>query len=334
MQLRHFRCLWAVFIIFPVLLIMGCSGTTGRLAKIPFMSITVKVIDEKDQPIAGAIVEASDGQKATTGADGLASLKLGTLGVSTVTVMAQDRVPSSFTVSMPMDRGKTMTARLGQPIEMSANITISTNVGGGFGGMMMEQIYPMMFQSLFVAYGYNMELIAYTPGQWTEWHLKGDGDDKPAVMRRAFLNRSGNKEEWWQMKLQGEKEDEDLLFEVMFNQNRESLRRMRQKMGKEEPKEVPVTEGWYTRPMELTPESLKGAVKKTGVSVKVPAGTFNTDMLEFATMGAQGAVRLYRSKDVPGGLVKAEYVDAKGKTEWSSELSSYGSGAKTELGSY
>ncbi|MBN1850509.1 MAG: Ig-like domain-containing protein [Deltaproteobacteria bacterium] len=331
MKFRHFRCLSVMVAIFPILLLAGCSGTAGTLTRVPFMGITVKVVDEKDQPIVGAIVEASDGQQITTGADGLASLKLGAVGVKTVNVMAQDRVPSSFTVTMPMDRGKTMTARLGTPVEMSANINIST---GGIGGMMMGQIYPMMFQSLFVAYGYNMELIPYIPGQWTEWHLKADGDDKPAVMRRAFLNLSANKEEWWQMKLKGEEEDEDHLFEVMFNKNRESLRRMRQKMGNEEPKEVPVTEGWYTRPMELTPESLKGAVKKTGVSIKVPAGIFNTDMLEFATMGAQGAVRLYRAKDVPGGLVKAEYVDEKGKTEWSSELSSYGSGAKTELGSY
>lgn len=334
MQLKHVRCVLSVFILFSVLIIMGCSGTTGKLAKVPFMSIKVNVIDEKDQPIAGALVEASDGQKATTGADGLATLKLGTLGVSTVTVMAQDRAPSSFTVTMPMDRGKTMTARLGQPIEMSTNINISTNIGGGFGGMMVGQIYPMLFQSLFVAYGYNMEFIPYTLGQWTEWHLKTEGDDKPAVMRRAFLHLSESKEEWWQMKLQGETADEDLLIEVMFNKDRESLRRMRQKMGQEEPKEVPVTEGWYTRPMELTPESLQGAVKKTDLSLTVPAGTFNADMLEFATMGTQGAVRLYRSKDVPGGLVKAEYVGAKGKLEWSSELSSYGSGAKTELGSY
>jgi hypothetical protein len=98
---------------------MGCSGTTGKLVKIPFMSIKAHVVDENDQPIAGAIVEVSNGQKATTGANGLALLKLGTLGVSTVTVMAQDRVPSSFTVSMPVDRGKTMTERLGQPIELN-----------------------------------------------------------------------------------------------------------------------------------------------------------------------------------------------------------------------
>lgn len=123
-----------------------------------------------------------------------------------------------------------------------------------------------------------------------------------------------------------------MLMEVLFSDKHESIRRMRQKFGSEAPKEVPVTEGWYTSPMQLTPESIEGSVVKKGVSVSVPAGTFTCDQLEFGV--AQGmTLRLYRNVNVPGGVVKYEMV-GEDKDVYSGELTSFGNGATTQLGSY
>ncbi|MBI5142842.1 MAG: hypothetical protein HZA20_11740 [Nitrospirae bacterium] len=341
-SLHHAAFLIAIFVA-----LYGCSTTTSSLMDIPFLTVTVKVVDEKDQPISGAMVEVSNGQKAVTDFNGIAEVKFGGLGAHNVTVLAQNRVPSTFSVTMPLDRGKTMTARLAQPIEMSANINISANVGGGgrgiggglggnfLGGMIMAQLYPMMFQSMFVSYGYNMELLQYKPGEWTEWNLRNEGDENAMVLKKAFLAGLDNGQEWWQIVLPGEKKDEGMVMEVLFAKKMESIRRMRQRTGKAEPQEVPVTEGWYSAPMSLTPESLEGSVKKRGVKVDVPAGSFTADLLEFGvTAMGQGTLRFWRSKAVPGGLVKAEVVDDDGKILWTSSLSGHGSNAKTLIGSY
>jgi len=335
---------WLVFLAVAVGL-LGCS--TSDLLKVPFLSVTVQVVDDAEQPVPGAIVEVSNGEQFTTGADGTALLRFGGLGVHQITVLAQDRVPSTFTVSMPMDRGKTMTARLGAPVSMSANINLSTNVnvGGaagfgmaGFGNMMMAQLYPMLFQSLFSAQGYSMEMTPYPEGAWTEWKLhSGDGDGKPMATRKAYLTRNDKGQEWWQVRLDGDNAEDALTLEVLFAPEKASIRRMRQKMGNEPPQEVPVTEGWYSRPMELTPESLEGSIQARGVQVTVPAGTFTADKYQFGGMmgyAGQGVLRIWRVASVPGGVVKAELTEGQENVVWTSELTAHGTGAKTDLASY
>ncbi|GAB4250417.1 carboxypeptidase-like regulatory domain-containing protein [Deferrisoma sp.] len=316
-----------------VVAVAGCGGTTDTLLKIPFLSVTVKALDEGDRPIAGARVEASDGQQTVTDAEGLAILKFGTLGVHTITVAAEGRAPTTLSVSMPMDRGKTLVARLGKPVEVGAGIVVGGG-GGFFGGLMGAQLYPVLFQSMFAVYGYSMDLGAYAPGQWTEWEMRYGGDDEPLVLRKAFLTRLPNGQEWWQLKLTGETPEDNLVLEVLFSPDRGSLRRMRQKVGGGEPQEVPVAEGWYHEPVELTPESIEGAVKQRGVTVRVPAGTFRADLMEFAAMGAGDAVRLWRVDAVPGRVVQVQLVEEGGTVAWESRLRAHGTGATTELGSY
>lgn len=324
--------LWALL----ALLAGGCAGPTESLLKVPFLSVTVKAVDEADAPLAGARVESSNGNEATTDAQGLASLSLGTLGVNTITVTAEGRAPAVFQVTMPLDRGKTLTARLGKPVQIAAPVTIGVGGAGGFmgglGALMGGQLYPLLFQSLFVTQGYSMELSTYEPGQWTEWQVRS-GDDEPMVMRKAFLKRLENGQEWWQMKLPGKKGDEGMTMEVLFAKGKDSLRRMRQKMGSEEAREVPVAEGWYSKPTQLTPESMEGAMKERAVDVKVPAGSYKADLMEFSNLGG-GALRMWRVTQVPGGVVKSEVAEPGGQVGWRSELSATGTGATTELGSY
>ncbi len=336
MRLRVRSMGWAVVVGLGMMLVLGgCGGTGETLVKMPFLSVTVKAVDEQGKPVAGARVESSDGQKALTDEQGLATLRFGSLGVHTVTVAAQGRAPSAIRVSMPMDRGKTFEVRVGPPVEVSAGIQVSGAAGGFPGGLMAAQFYPFLFQAMFAAYGYSMDLEAYEPGEWTEWEVRTDEDDEPLIMRKAFLTRLPDGREWWQIKVKaGGEDDEQIVLEMMFSKDRRSLRRMRQKTGDGEPSEVPVAEGWYTEPIELTPESVEGAVKERGVSVTVPAGTFRADLMEFAMMGAAEVLRMWRVSEVPGGLVQAEILESGGGFLWQSRLRAHGTGASTELGSY
>lgn len=324
---RHTTWQWLALAVTALILFSSCSF----LMKARVLSVNVKVVDENDAPIKGALVEVTDGQQATTGDDGLATLKFAGLGIHMITVMAQDRAPATLSVTMPLDMGKTLTARLGTPVDMS--VSINVNVMGNLTGMMMANIYPVLFQSLFTAYGYNLELVPYKAGEWTDWNFRSNGDDEPSTRKKAFLTQLDNQQEWWQMQLYGEEKDETMIIEVLFSEGRESLRRMRQKTGNESPQEVPITEGWYTPPMNMTPESIEGAVKKKGMPVTVPAGTFKVDLLEFAAMGA-GTIRMWRAKGVPGGVVRAQLVDPDGEIVGTSELKAHGTGAKTALNSY
>jgi hypothetical protein len=151
-------------------------------------------------------------------------------------------------------------------------------------------------------------------------------------MKKAFLKRLDNGQEWWQLVVSNE-DDGDLLMEVLFSAGRQSIRRLRQQMGDGEPEEVPVSEGWYVAPMELTPESLEGAVTQRAVSVEVPAGTYRADILEFGSLGA-GLIRAWRAQGVPGGLVKSEGVDPDGDISMRNKLTGSGDGAATLLSSY
>jgi hypothetical protein len=333
--MKNRKSVWRVVAAVGALMLLTSCAT---LMKMPLFGITVQVTDEANAPIAGAIVESSDGQQATTGADGSAALKFGSLGVHMITVMAQNRAPASFSVTMPLDSGKTMPARLGKQVEMSANINVRSNasVGANLGGLGLGMLYPMIFQSMFTAYGYNMELAPYNPGDWTEWGFHSEKRKKKhdMVMRKAFLTKLDNKQEWWQVQLNFEEKDNAMAFEVLFSAERQSIRRMRQKSGDGGAGEVPVSEGWYSAPMQLTPESIEGAVTRKGEEVTVPAGKFKADLLEFAYMGSGIKVRMWRAKGVPGGVVRAELVKEGEEPVWVSELKAHGSGAKTILGSY
>src|SRR4051812_28976944 len=104
------------FTLVALILAMGAGCASLPIPNLALFSLTVKAVDDKDAPVAGATVESSDGQRQTTGADGTAVLKFGLLGVHHISVISATRPPSSFTVTMPVDSGKTMQARLGAEI--------------------------------------------------------------------------------------------------------------------------------------------------------------------------------------------------------------------------
>lgn len=305
-----------------------------RLAP-PLFSVTVQAADERDAPLAGALVETSDGQRLSTGPDGRVTIRWTRPGTYAVTVSAEGRVPATITALVPRDNGQTLIARLA-PVVAAAPTVVPPGFWAGFllPGLVMgpgqvgpgQFPYPLIFQTLFSAYGYAVDLAPYQPGEWTSWQL-GSRSGQGSQVRKAFLARTGSGGEWWQVRL-----DEDGLLEVLFSRGRSSVRRLRQRFGADPPREVPVAEGWYTPPIQLTPESIEGAVVERNARVRVPAGEFRADRLEFGV--SPGLVlRLWRVTTVPGGTVRYELSDDSGPV-WVAELSEYGAGAETELGSY
>lgn len=309
----------------------GCSGCFGlNPMGLHLFSLKVDVRGASNAPLIGAVVSSSSGETVTVDSTGIATLHFSDIGPYYVSVRYQDNIIASYNISMPSDGGKTLTANYVASAAPSNGGAAATGGGGGsYFAMMGARIYPVLFQYVFNAYGYSVDLAKYNAGQYTEWNISTNGEDKFST-RKAYLTKLPNGQQWWQVDFKTK--DDSMLMEVLFSDKLQSIRRMRAKFGSETPKEVPVTEGWYNSPMQLTPESIEGAVVKRGVSITVPAGTFTCDQLEFGV--AQGVtLRLWRAKNVPGGVVKYEMTGNNGNM-YTCELTSYGSGATTLLGSY
>ncbi len=311
----------------PFLLItfffFGCSPGAQLLNDIPVHSAEIKVLDKNNEPVKGAQVEASNGRKSTTDSTGVASIRFGSVGVYTVSVIAEDYMPSNFTLTMPSDNDETFTRHLSQEVNY-------TGMGGmNFGSANM---YPMMFNYLFSSYGYGLELDSYEESEMTTWRITTEGDG--LIMKKAFLKELDNGKQWWQIVLlEEESEEPQYIAEILFSENRKSILRYREQMADGEIQEKPVSEGWYTQPTELTKESIQGAQEKTNVSVDTPAGTFDTDLLNFGVAG-NTSLKMWRAdKDIPGGVVKYQ-TTREGEVLYGSELLSYGNDAESLLNSF
>ena len=323
---RYLSCL--LFVAGMAVLSAGCFSGYNELG-LALFSMKVKVLGPKDASLVGAVVSCSNGETVTVDSTGIATLTFSDVGPYYIDVRYQDNLVASYNVSMPSDGGKTLTANYVPAAAPAGNADVAAE-GGNYFSMMGARLYPLLFQYAFNAYGYSIDLGKYKPGQYTDWQISTGGKDQ-FLTRKAYLTKLPNGEEWWQVSFQTK--SDSMLMEVLFSDKLRSIRRMRARFGNESPKEVPVTEGWYTSPMQLTPESVEGAVVRKNVSVTVPAGTFACDHLEFGLM--QGfTLRLWRAQDVPGRVVKYEMIGNNHKDIYSAEMTAYGDGATTQLGSY
>ena len=327
---RYFKALMLVAVLAITTLV--CGGCFGiNTMGVHLFSMKIEVRGASNAPLIGAVVSCSNGETVTIDSSGTATLHFSDIGPYYIVVRYQGQTISSYNVSMPSDGGKTLTANYmpaAQPTNGGENAPSEEDNSGL--AMMASRLYPILFQYMFSAYGYSMELNPYHPGQYTDWNISGKSG-KPFETRKAFLTTLPDGKEWWGLTYVSNKDS--IIMEVMFSEKHQSIRRMRQRFGNDKPKEVPVTEGWYTAPTQLTPESVEGAVVKKGVSITVPAGTFTCDQLEFA-VGGNMTLRMWRSTNVPGGVVRYEMVDSGGDTIYAGELKATGNGAATRLGSY
>lgn len=316
-----------IFSVISILLFSGCMMPGAEmLNKVPINSVTVEVLDQEGNPIQGAQVEASNGRQTTTGANGKAKIRFGSLGVHNISVYADNYMPNNMIVTMPTDNGNTVTARLTGEVQMaSLNFGINMNVN----------MYPMMFNYLFTGYGYELEVEDYTEGGWTQWQISDGEGEVGTIMKKGFLKELENGQQWWQIVMYDEDEEEPVyIAEVLFSEGRQQIVRLREKMGDSEPQEKPVSEGWYSQPQKLTKESIDGAVAETGVSVSVPKGTFTTDLIDFG-VAPEISLKLWRvtSEDVPGGVVKSSTMEGEEAIS-SLELIDFGTDAQTMLNSF
>lgn len=314
--------------VFVLLLFSGCGVPGGSLLnKVPINSVDVEVLDAQGNPIQGAQVEASNGRKSSTDESGMTTIRFGTVGIHNITVLADNYMPNNMVITMPKDNGSTITARLTNEVEIGA----ISFTGVNFGAMSM---YPMMFNYLFTGYGYQLELEDYSEGGWTEWRTD---DEEDSYMRKALLKKLDNGQEWWQIILKGDSDDDEerYIAEVLFSEGRESIVRMREKIGENEAQEKPVSEGWYSSPQQLTEESIDGALSEQGVSVSVPADNFTADLLNFGV--APGiSMKMWRvsAAQVPGAIVKYEYAEEEEGESSTMELVDFGTDATSLLESF
>lgn len=320
-------------LIIASLLTFGCSSSAELLNQIQVHTVNFKVVDQDGSPVAGAAVEASNGESATTDSTGMASLEFGTVGVHEINITASKFGTISKTVSLPRDNGETVTTHLSK----STQITSQTANNFGLGQMQMNQLYPMFFDYLFNSHGYSLTITDYKEGEWTKWRIQtGDDADDKMILKKAFLKKKDNGQEWWQIQLFEEDSDETTYTaEILFSDERSSVRRYREKFNDRQAQEKPVREGWYSDPADLTDESIEGATTERNIDIEVPSGVFTTDLIKFG-VGPGLFLKIWKSTEVPGGTVKylTTQEEEENESVYRSELLDYGTDAQTLLDSY
>ncbi len=174
----------------------GCFGGINTMG-LHLFSMKIEVRGPNNAALVGAVVHCSCGETVTVDTTGIATLHFSDIGPYYVSVVYQDRVISSYNVSMPSDGGKTLTTNYlpgAQPTTGGENAPSEQDNSGL--AMMASHLYPILFQYMFSAYGYSMELNPYQPGQYTDWNISGKSG-KPFETRKAFLTTMPDGKEWW-----------------------------------------------------------------------------------------------------------------------------------------
>ncbi len=239
----------------------------------------------------------------------------------------------------------------------SAIDSAGRTVGEAAGRMVGQRIvrtYTPRFASMYASYmftyaftpgGYWVEPNEYVPGQWTKWRFAENGEATGSWLERAFLKRDEEGREWWRVTMYDADSEDTVTLEALFAADKSTVLRLRSRFPDQEISEMPVEEGTmvYREPTQLTEESMEGATVETG-PVSVPAGSFTARHIRYGDMGSGGTLDWWVTDEVPGGLVKygssartsEEEEDVEGLDEYNYtlELTEFGSGATTQLGSY
>lgn len=218
---------------------------------------------------------------------------------------------------------------MGQVIGESMGQAAVAKYSPGNSAMYSARMMQLAFNSQGVSVGNATR--DYAPGEYTEWEVTSSQDAPTSNMRRAFLSREDNGNEWWQVVYQEADSDEETVMEALFSPGRDELRRLRARYPDEdEASEVPVEEQSYTSPRQLTPESVAGATEGTE-EIKVPAGSFKAQRVRFGTAGAEEVWWL--SDEVPGGVVQYRLGTGEDGDEdaYTRRLSDFGTGAESRL---
>jgi len=317
---RQLKLPYKITALFFILLVgISCSPEMQLLNRIPINSVEVKVEDVNGNPIKGAQVSATNGRANITDEDGNVKVSLGAVGVFAISVVADNYMPSNFVVTMPVDKGKVYERTLGG---------VPTFSHLNFG---MMNLYPFLYNYMFSSFGYNVDLKPYNEKDYTTWEIKSDGESEAISMKKAFLKQNEKGQQWWQMVIDSN-DGSSYVAELLFSEDRTKILRYLEQIDGGEIQEKPVSEEWYSKPIDLTEESRSGAKVERNISIKTPAGTFTADLIKFGpTPGT--TLQIWESTKVPGGVVKYT-TSTDDEMVTSSILTEYGSDAKSMLDSF
>lgn len=155
-------------------------------------------------------------------------------------------------------------------------------------------------------------------GGWSEYQMTGKGE-QPSKMKIAIVDKEGDA--YWYETLMETKREGRMISKMLVSGNPEdqkSIKRMIVKMGDEPAMEMPVQMMQGSRD-----QGQKGKIIDKGTeSIKVPAGTFTTQHMQY--QDGETVVDTWVYKDVsPYGMVKSQSKD------FEMVLLGYGTGAKT-----
>ncbi len=208
-----------------------------------------------------------------------------------------------------------------------------TAPGGAFGSPQFVAMYTsMIFNYAFSAGGFAVSDVPYKPGQYARFSLTSK-DGHPGTLERAFLGDDASGNEWWQVKFSDDQNKQTTVLEALLDQKESKMLRLRAKFPDDKAgHELALTDQtYYVPPTHLSKDSIKGATQ--GIqTLTTPAGTFQARHVVFGS--GNGTIEWWLNDSVPGGLVEEVGKNANSSAnDFTIELSAYGDGVKSELGS-
>ena len=155
-------------------------------------------------------------------------------------------------------------------------------------------------------------------GGWSEYQMTGKGE-QPSKMKIAIVGKEGDA--YWYETVMETKREGRVISKMLVSGNPEdqkNIKRMIVKMGNEPAMEMPVQMMQGSKD-----QGQKGKIVDKGTeSIKVPAGTFTTQHMQY--QDGETVVDTWVYKDAsPYGMVKSQSKD------FEMVLLGYGTGAKT-----
>jgi len=191
----------------------------------------------------------------------------------------------------------------------------------------------IVFAYSFSPGGLWISRTGYQPGQYAKFRWTDEEDGSDVLIERAYLKQEDTGNQWWRVSWT---EGEDAwVYEALINPSEGDLLRLRAKDADGNEGEVPVQEGTtiFTEPSQPSEESIEGATVGQE-TVTTPAGTFQTDHVQYMAATGEGNIDWWISEQVPGGVVKYQLTDKEEGTLWTNTLIEDGSNATTVLQSY
>lgn len=258
---------------------------------------------------------------------------IGVIAITMVFMVGCATVADSLVSGAASGLGRAVSERAEQAVykKLAPTSQLPAPTAPGWGNFMALQA-QVIFSYAFSVGGLWISENDYQPGQWTKFEMTEPDDDTKSTIERAFLVRTDDGKEWWRISLT---EDEDSwVYEALLSPDSSKMVRLRGKDPKGNIGEIPLTTTTvYSEPTEMSEESIEGAtIGKENIST--PAGTFMTDKVEYLSTSGDGKIDWWITKDVPGGVVKYQYLDTDGNVMWTSTLMSTGDNATSVLNSY